>query len=334
MPVSLKIMKGKCMTRLLAFLSKKAQCSAFVGSSGNGRRCDKTVRWGLGNYCWWHTPKKSIAIVAILSALGGFAAKSAGGWLAGKLFESPELRATRHSRETIVQHQDVLAELASELHHLNFTLIFRDDASFKLKVGQMFMVSLTEGFNSRSRREFEVLVEVTNIGRGPNENPFNVYRHSRSRIGPSNEYVRSMGYDAAAFHWPIAELPVPLAIGPNDPSPFQLVRDLDNFHVQVLIPAALAPSVDGIEIIANSNVGLERGLKLFTKRVDPKNWAEMDYDVKQRFWGKGISATERIASIRDAKVEMVWAIDIRDAVWEERSVPPSWEGFRFEYRNH
>ena len=290
------------MLGLLKRNKKPTQCGAFVARTG--KQCEKNVPWGLTGYCWWHIPKKSIALVAVLSALCGFIAKTGGGWLAGKLYQSAEVKATHRTGATILQHQDVLAELTSELRYLNVILILRDDASAKLQVGQRLLVSLSEDYSLPSPREIEVLIEVTHLGSGPNEARLGAFCFSRSRVRGSNDFRQSIGYNTVAWHRPIAELPVPLAIGPNDPSPISLVRDLKNFHVQVLLPEALASSVDGIEIVANSSMGLERRLRLFSRKVQAQNWEEMDYDVKRRFWGRGNTATERVCFIRDAKEDL------------------------------
>ncbi len=328
---SVKSMIDWCKRKLSFIGKKKARCGAFAVTSGG--RCEKTVGLGSNRYCWHHTPKKAIVAVAVISAVCGFFAKTVGGSLASKFFKSPEVRATILTGDAIQHRQDVLAELGSELRYLNVVLVLRTDAPAQFQVGQRFIVSLTEDYRARSIREFEILGTVTHLGSGPNETRLSAYFHSRTREKNSNKFLTSLGYDGAAWHWPIAELPIPFAIGPDRPSPFTQVRDLGNFHVQVILPVAFAEAVERIEIVANSNPGMERRLRLFSKTIEAQDWVEMDYDVSERFWGKGGVETERVVSIRDAKIDRRWAIDLRDAMWEEHSIPPSLEGFRFQYRD-
>ena len=306
------------------------QCGAFVPSTR--KQCQH--RGWYGGYCWSHAPKKSIFLPSLIIGVIGFIISPGVDWIKAKLYESAEVRTTHRTGVKILRHQDVLAELSSELRYLNVILKLREDASVKLQTGHRLLVSLSEDYGSRSMRAIEVLVEVLHLGSGPNEARLGVFFSTRVRVQDSTDYVRSISFNGIAWHWPIIELPVPLAVGANDPSPFRLVRDLNDFHVQVWLPAELAPSIDGIEIVANSSKGMERRLRLFSRNVERQNWADVDYDVKGRFYGKGNVVRERMSYIRDAKVDVGWSIAVRDAVWEENPVPPSWEGFRFQYRRH
>jgi len=89
---------------------------------------------------------------------------------------------------------------------------------------------------------------------------------------------------------------------------------LNGCDLQVFLPASIAAKVQRIDIVANSNFGFQRRLRLFSKPVSKADWIEVDIDVKNNFEEKGKSAKMRTLVPRDSP--RFWSIELDNVKWE------------------
>jgi hypothetical protein len=245
------------------------------------------------------------------------------------ILPSAEKKEMVRSRDAILNQISVTEEIASEIKNLNVILVFYHPLDLETLRGRKLLISLSNDYMNRDRYT-EVLGEVTHVGYAPNEAAIGMILFSKSFTENLHKEVRGLGYSTVAWHRSISELPLPIAIGPQGVKPFNHVRDLDGFHVQVFLPLDIARSVERIDITVNSSFGLGRSLRLFSMKVIPADWIETDYDVGSRFWRRGSQKTEKVCSLRDAKTSFRWSISATNAVWQTQNLTV-WEGFRIPF---
>ena len=306
---------------LLRELSKKYFRKRRCASIQNeGKQCSRTTRF-LGRYCWQHMPKAPL----ILTALLGLTTRELFHWA----IPSEEKREIARSRDAVIDRLDVTSELGNEIQNLSVILVFREPLPAATLKDELILAFLRQ--EQSPFPYVEALGEVSRIGTGPNEASFSMFFYAKCSLDGRAPSGSNQGYSCASWEGTLSELPIPFSLSHAAQTPFRLVKDLEDCHIQVFVPPNIAQAIKRLDIVANTGWGMSRRLRLLSKEIQPSDWTETDYDVRLRFWRKGSEEKRRTASLKPSLERIDWRVAPREAVWEEHP-KPFLEGFRVPYR--
>ncbi len=198
------------------------------------------------------------------------------GFILGQVTDIPNTEV----KADIIERNIIESVLNSEIENITLLLYLKKELKPDNYVYDGFLIKM----RSSKRTEPESLEALFMVNKGGNKEKGQVWSLVCETFARKDykSKIRT-GYSQQPYESSLNIIPLPISLKNSKVKPFEIVRELDEWDIELFLPKEISKFVHKVRLVVNSGYQFKEYTTVFEKEIVESDWENTEYEINNNF---------------------------------------------------